>query len=138
MISDCIIANPDEATAICDAEGAHAEKWACVETVSEGLLMSLWGLLVPGVDSSQLLRKGSRLCEAESGEAWVYRMPDDFVDALAACDDKRTHDLAPTWAATEKFGTFPATEAERVIHELGAFARRARSGGKSLLLYLAL
>jgi hypothetical protein len=114
-----------------------AQTWSTLEIVSERLLISLWDLLTPGVDSQRLLRKESRLCEAESGEAWVYRVPDDFMDAVIACDPKRICELAPMWANTEKFGVFPVSEAQRAIQELADFVQRARAEGKSVLLYIA-
>ena len=137
MITDCIIADPKDAKAICDAAATHRQHWPCLSTVEDGLLRSLWDILVPGVDSERIVLAGSPICEAESGEAWVFVLPDDFVEALSECDAARIRGVAPAWAATAKFAVFPVDAAAQVIEELVGFAKRARNEGKSLLLYVA-
>ena len=66
---------------------------------------------------------------------WLIRLPDDFVGALAAFDDKSIGSLASKWVETcyaFQANEVPLDWAERIVSRLVALARRAVQDGKKL------
>jgi hypothetical protein len=69
-----------------------------------------------------------------SGETWLFRFPERFVDQLSELGSADIPDLSKQWAATEELQWEPA-EAEEVIVALVRLARKAKLEAKGLYLW---
>jgi len=142
MLTDFLAAAPSDAQAICDSAGAHWKKWPCatLKKIEPVKLASLWAIVVPGVESKKMCSQDVMLCEAASGEAWVFSLPPDFVRVLARIDERTQEKIAVRWAATDELiaDGFSPSSASEAVGSMAKIAREALASEKDLLLWMCL
>jgi hypothetical protein len=146
VLSDIVVADPADAAAINAAEGAHLERWPCLESkdIDPVKLGTLWQILSGGspgdVDAVSAYMLDTILDQPGDSGPWVFLVPEPLTSALAALDDAAQAPVARAWAATEEFvlGRWQVDDVRDYLRELTARARAAREAGKSLLLWMSL
>src|SRR4051794_30941380 len=109
VLSDIIIASPDEAASINAAGGNHLKRWACLE--SKGIdtikLSTLWQILnnqpLDGIDAGAQFMMDGLLDQRSDEGPWLYLLPDALVAAVAALDEDAEESVSEKWAETEEF-----------------------------------
>ena len=146
VLSDILIARPDEAGPINAAAGGHDLHGPrlpskAIDTIKLGTLSQiLAGRPADDVDIVASFMLDAVLHEASEDGPWVYLVPDDFTAKLATLDDETENRAARQWAETDEFklSRWPQDAVREYLHDLVAHARRARADGKSLLLWMSL
>jgi len=146
MLTDLIIATPEEAAAILNVPG-HASVWPTLE--AKGLdpvkLATLRFILMKAepADASKVAAYVKTFeALADEGEAgpWLRAVPEDLGHLLAQLPASDIPAVAAAWARTEelKLDGWHAADAEPFLGELSVFAAGAAAQGKRLLLWLCL
>lgn len=138
LLTDVVIADESEAQSIA-ASGAESRPKIQCKDLDNAKLGSLLELL--SKSRSQSLETFPLVAERSNQGPWVFRIPDEMIDYLAAIsDEERLEDIADQWAETEEFqlDRWSVADAEDILKELTALARAARSAGKGLLLWMCL
>ncbi len=145
MLTDLIIATPEEAPAILNVPG-HASIWPTLE--AKGLdpvkLATLRFILKGEKADAARVADYVKTFEAlaDEGEAgpWLRAVPEDLVPLLAQLPASDMPATAAAWARTEelKLDGWKAADAEPFLSELCVFAAGAAAQGKRLLLWLCL
>jgi len=146
VLSDILIARPDEAASINASGGGHEQRWPTlaskgIDTIKLGTLSQiLAGRPVDDINTVAAFMLNGVLDEASEDGPWVYQVPNDLTATIAAIDQTTTDQIAREWAATEEFklSRWPADVVRQYLHDLIAYAMRARADGKSLLLWMSL
>ncbi|MCO6436744.1 MAG: hypothetical protein J5J06_06630 [Phycisphaerae bacterium] len=146
VLSDIIIARPDEAGSINAAEGKHLQRWPSLEskgidTVKLGTLSKiLMDRPVNDVDAVASFMLDAILDEASEDGPWVFQVPDELVAAVAALDSPTIDRVAQAWAATEEFqlSRWSERDVREYMRDLVTISARARAEGKTLLLWMSL
>lgn len=139
MLTNILIALPDEAGQILSASGAGA--WPRLEfnDLDNDALSGLWAALGANTDETSALQ-GDKHLLVHTKEAWVFAFPSDFVRRLSALQQGDQSTVAEAWARHEELVRMGASGADvqPVIDALCGFARRADAEHKGLLLFMAL
>jgi hypothetical protein len=146
VLSDIIIAEPDEAAAINAARGTHLNRWPCLEskgidTIKLGTLSQIMaGRPVEDIDAISTFMTDDMLDQGSDEGPWIFLVPEQLKLSLAAINKDAEEEIARKWACTEEFalGGWDVTDVEEYLHDLIAHAGRAREAGKSLLLWMSL
>lgn len=139
MLTHLIIAAHSDAEAIC-LNWPQAQKWPGLQMA--GLNTGLFpALAMAWNDKSQAERLGAdALVVTMAGQQgpWVFHLPDDFRDRLAALTPDEFPTLAQAWAQEEELQDFgwTAVDLEALLAKLQEFASRASRERKSLLLWM--
>ena len=142
LLTDVVVALPDEAAAICAEKGAHAAKWPCFE--SKGLDNSALAALLTALghaDAAAALEGGEGVVFQESPEgSWVFHLPDVLRDSLSTLPLDGTPAVAERWVKQEELALsgVQAEDVLPVIDQLRALAARAKVAEKPLLLWMSL
>ena len=77
--------------------------------------------------------------ESEDGP-WVFRFPDELVEALAQASPAEVKRIAAEWSQTEEVmqSGWPAAEVAQRISEMIAFAVKAKASGKPVHVWTSL
>ncbi len=146
VLSDIIIAGPDEAAAINAAGGAHLQSWPClgskgIDCIKLGTLSQiLAGRPLDDIDAIVNFMINDALDQTSDNGPWVFLMPEQLERAIAAIGEDIEEDIASKWAATEEFvlDRWQPADVEEYLHDLIVHARKASAAGKSLLLWMSL
>ncbi|HEY1921384.1 MAG TPA: hypothetical protein VGG44_01355 [Tepidisphaeraceae bacterium] len=146
ILTDIVIANPDEAAAINAARGQHLKRWVCLEskgvdTIKLGTLSQiLAGRSIDDIDMVASFMTNGILDQASDEGPWVFLVPGELQLALAVLDQEMEKRVAEKWAATEEFrlDRWGATDVQQYLHNLVAHARKAKDANKQLLLWMSL
>ena len=93
VLSDIIIARPNEAASINAAGGGHEQRWPSlaskgIDTIKLGTLSQiLAGRPVDDVNTVASFMLDAVVDEASEDGPWVYRVPDDLTANIAILDD---------------------------------------------------
>lgn len=145
MLTDLIIANPEDAAAILNVPG-HASIWPTLE--AKGLdpvkLATLHFILKNEPADAAKVAACVKTFEAlaDEGEAgpWLRAVPEELGHLLAQLGAADIPAVAAAWARTEelKLDGWKAADAAPFLGELSVFAAGAAAQGKRLLLWLCL
>jgi hypothetical protein len=109
ILTDVIIANPDEANAINAAGGGHARQWECLESKRVDTIR-FWTLqqIVAGeplsdVNAAGSFMSGDLITQRSDDGPWVFQIPVGLQSAIAALPQTAEASVAKAWAATEEF-----------------------------------
>jgi hypothetical protein len=145
VLSDIIIADPSEASAINGAGGSHLRIWPCldskgIDTIKLGTLWQIVNKKSPDDMAVATFMNDSILDEKSNQGPWVYLVPESLQTAIAALDEEAQESIAVKWAATEEFTSdrWEPDDVEEYLQDLVAHARKSREAGKSLLLWMSL
>lgn len=146
VLSDIIIADRNEASAINAAGGTHLKQWPCLE--SKGIDTVKLGTLYQIVHDRSLddmnffakFMQDAVLDQPSDDGPWVFLIPPELMSAVAEFDEARTEAVATKWAATDEFklDRWQFEDVEEYLQSLVSHARKARDAGKSLLLWTSL
>ena len=146
VLSDLIIADRDEATAINAAGGGHLKRWDCLE--SKGIdTIKLWtlqqilaGQPLDDVNAAATFMTNDVVAQGSEDGPWVFMVPAGLQSAIAALSPEARESVAEAWAATEEFAMarWMAPDVEEYLQELVALAQRAQAAKKSILLWMSL
>jgi hypothetical protein len=124
ILTDVIIANPDEANAINAAGGGHARQWECLESKRVDTIR-FWTLqqIVAGeplsdVNAAGSFMSGDLITQRSDDGPWVFQIPVGLQSAIAALPQTAEASVAKAWAATEERrnrdrSDYPAFSGER-------------------------
>lgn len=145
LLTDIIIADRSEAAAINAAGGRHHKKWKTldgkdVDQVKLGTLAQILAGKTLRAKNVAAFVADKELHGAPGEGPWVYLVPADFVQSLAALSERDKETVAARWAATEEFQLdgWAASDVADYLHELVAYARQSQKLGKDLLMWICL
>jgi hypothetical protein len=146
VLSDIIIADRNEASAINAAGGAHLKSWPCLEskgidTIKLGTLSQILNnRSVEDIDTVATFMMDQLLDQKSEEGPWIYLVPEQLQSALSSLDEDARELVAEKWSATEEFALdrWQSADVEDYLTDLVAHARKANERGKSLLLWMAL
>lgn len=78
--------------------------------------------------------------EGEQEGPWVFAIPTDVVEALAALDGRERKRVAESWAEIEEFQLdgWKRSEVRMLLDALCGLAERAQTEGKQLMMWVCL
>jgi len=141
MLTDFILAEPSDATAICRS-WPQRDKWPCLRmTWLDNSMLAALALAWNDESLAEKLESGAPVAAKTTNEGpWVFCLPDDFRDRLAALTPEQAPAVAQAWAQQEapQSGGWAADNLEPILDNLREFAQRAVREGKSILLWVCL
>lgn len=140
VLTDFVVADLAEAQTVCDsscpcqdfdgfdAKGIDTVKLGTLHAILRGEVYSHSGDTV--------------LCSGGEDGPWVFEVPPELMQRLAALTAQQLEVTARTWAATEEFSPryddWPLEAVQEVLNELAALCKRAVTQGKSVLMWMCL
>jgi hypothetical protein len=142
VLSDLVIADRSEATAINEAEGGHLKQWPCLESkgIDNVKLGMLWSILSETEYDSSFMGDDSILDQPSDEGPWVMLVPEEMVSAIANLDDSRVETIGRVWAKIEEFESDGWAEDSvlEYFKEFAQFAKNVQEQKKDLLLWMCL
>jgi len=146
ILSNIIVADRNEASAINAAGGSHLKRWPCLESkgIDQVKLGTLSQILnnrpIDDVNTVAAFMVDAMLDKRSDEGPWVFLVPEQLQSALASLDEEAQDSVAEKWAATEEFilDRWQPADVEEYLKDLVAHARKSRAAGKSLLLWMSL
>ncbi len=140
LLTDFIVASPDEAQAICD-DLQHHEHWPCLQT--KGLDNAVVGDLLAalGDDTEALaMTAGDRIIFQAGDEGpWIFQLPKSLTEKLSRLEDQQIPDIALLWVKGEaSYNDEDAQGLETALRQLRNMARLAEHAKLSVLLWMSL
>ncbi|MBV1775356.1 hypothetical protein KSF73_06470 [Burkholderiaceae bacterium DAT-1] len=143
MLTDLIIARPDEADTVLHATG-HATIWSTMEMRGVdavklcALREVLKGAPERAAQASDEMDKFQVLATEGDDGPWIHSVPADLVDVLAALPDTQFERVAKAWAEAPecKLDRWQAEDLIDVLRGLNQFAENAQAQGKGWLLWV--
>lgn len=139
MLSDFFVADASEAPAVAKAK-PPAKKWAALfaRDLDEVKLQQLWPVVRGG--SKKRLPAMQYLHTASDAGPWVWAVPEQLIERIAALSDVGLEQAAATWAEAEEFALDGWKQADvlEVLVGLREVCKRSRLAGKGLLLRIGL
>jgi hypothetical protein len=140
MSYDCFVA-PDDGAALTWPDGKDCESWPTVSlgrADPEEFLAPLHDLLRGGDGSAYdttpfVVPLGD---PDDSGDAWVVKLPADFVTVLETCGEARQQQAVETWA--DIYAGLDAEDAADLLSEFAEFASEGKRLGYSMYCYISL
>jgi hypothetical protein len=146
VLTDIIIADPNEAKAILESGSDQLIRWPRLEGkgVDAIKLGTLWAVLSGGslddVDAiTNFMPEEALLAESADGNTMVLAIPQVLTDALADLDEAKEELAVQRWADTEEFKLdgWLTADVEDYLRDLIEHAQKAKASGKPLLLWVA-
>src|SRR5262249_14015801 len=108
-----------------------------MDTVKLGTLHAI----LTGTDYDFQSMTDACVFNAGKGGPWVFQVPTDLVNRLAALDGEQLANTGAAWAATEEFSpeyeNWPPEAVQQRVADLAALARRAVDTKKALLMWVS-
>jgi hypothetical protein len=141
VLTDFVVADRGDARRVCDSDcpsqdfaGLDAKG---IDTVKVG---TLHALLTGGAFDPSFM--GDNLCSGGEDGPWVFEVPSDLVQRLAALTPRQLAAAGRKWAATDEFSpkydNWPAEAVQQVLQELAALCKRATCEGKAVPMWMCL
>ena len=141
MLTDYIIAERSDAAAI-GRSWPQPQEWPCLQmTWLDNSMLAALAMAWNDKSQAEKLESDAPVAGKTTNEGpWVFCLPDDFRDRLAALMPNQTSTLAEAWAQQEapQSGGWTAADLEPLLGNLHEFAQRAVREGKSILLWVSL
>jgi len=140
VLSDLVVAPVDDAEKVAHADVPSRAFGGIdikgIDTVKFGTLHSL----VTGRTFDEVLALYDPVVEVSDDGPWVFRIPEELVERLAALSEEEGRTVAAKWAATEEFalsGWDEAAVSDGLV-AICELARRAVDSGQALFLWMCL
>lgn len=141
ILTNFLIANPDDAAAILQAESPD-DSWATLELdgVDPVKLDVLYEIVAGVVHDKDAPEQVSLLAGDEEGGQIVFGLSSAVIQALADVREEQIPRIAEEWLASDDMDPDLASEdwAKEAIGLLSAHARLAAASGKVMLLHMVL
>lgn len=141
LLTDFVIADDTDAEAIC-ASNDHLNQWPSLEAkgVDNIKLAALWAALTTDADVESLEGDAFLIHMADKQGPWVFRLPDDLVEHLAALSPETITDVAARWSEHEElqYDGWTPDVAASFLGVLTLHAQRAVTENKPLLLWMCM
>lgn len=140
VLTDFVVADLADAQKVCDSSAPYRDFDGLdakgIDPVKlDTLLAVLRGEAFHPVTHNLLSSRG------EEGP-WVFEVPPDLVQRLAALTAQQLEVTARQWAATEEFSprydNWPLEAVQEILNELAALSKRAVAQSKSILMWMSL
>ncbi len=143
VLTDFVIADLADAQKVCDTSCQYQGFAGFAGLDADGMdtvkLSSLHAILnSEGVSSSM----HHTVCSGGEEGPWVFEVPPDLVQRLAALSVQQLEVVIPQWAATKEFSPeydpWSLEEGQEVLKVLVPLCKRAVTQGKSVLMWMCL
>jgi hypothetical protein len=142
MLTDFVVALPDEAAAVC-ASTSRRSAWTCFESkgLDNSTLAALWSAIDPSANASALEGEAHVVFSgAGRNGPWVFELPTDFVGKLAALPRDSFLPVAERWVKNPELShaRWRGSDVVPAIESLNEIASIAIQEQKALLLWMSL
>jgi hypothetical protein len=141
MLTDLVVANPEEAAAV-SSNSNRAAIWPCFSAngLDNSVLAALWSALDPAVDSSPLEGEAHLIFSEDKAGPWVFHLPGSFVTKLSSVTPESVVTAAERWVKHPELAHagWSASDVAPAIEALSQIASTAEKMQKALLLWMSL
>ena len=141
MLTNILIAKPEEATAI-GQSSTQSATWPCLELngLDNAKMAALLGALGFPKQAMELEGEQHLAVTVSEGGPWVFHLPQELRDALAAMPPSHVVGVAERWVSHEElaYDGWSATDVVPLLEMLQQLASNAASEQKALLLWMSL
>jgi hypothetical protein len=139
VLTDFVVADLADAQKVCDSSCPYQDfDGFAAKGINTFKLDALHAILRgeagPPIDAT--------VCSGGEDGPWVFEVPRDLVQRLAALTAQQLEVVARQWAATEEFSprydNWPLEAVQEVLNELATLCNRAVTQGKSVLMWMCL
>ena len=140
VLSDLVVASPDQAEAIAKAT-VPSKVFGGIDIKGvDSVMFATLHSIVTGEPLKSLLPKYQPVVEVGHEGPWVFRIPSELVSRLARLHQVETAAISRRWARTEEFARerWPEKVVLDVLQKISKLARKADDSHQALFLWMCL
>ncbi len=144
VLTDFVVANSSDAKEVADCLDPSGELGGVAAKGIDQVKMGTLYAILTGTeyDPEFMLTDDSFLHTADEDGSWVQLVPPDMVSRLSSLSDSEIPRISKEWGQTEEFDPkycgWSSEDIESFLQEIAGLSRRARSEGKSVLMWTSL
>lgn len=141
VLTDIVVADATEAANVA-ADSQHIQTWPGVDAkgVDSVKLAILWAMLANNPSKANAGTDFETLHETSDEGPWVFRVPEELVQLLAALDDAGVASTGAAWAKAEEFvlDGWNAAAVRSILCDLRTLARDTVAKRRDMLMWMSL
>jgi len=141
ILTDFVIADRSEAKRVCDSDCPSKDFAGLDAKGIDHVKLGTLHAILAGVEFDPSF--GSRmLCSRRADGPWVFEVPPDMVQRLAALTEPQLVSAGQKWAHTEEFSVeydhWSVGAVQQVLRALAGLCKQACNEGRSVLMWMCL